>query len=68
MFIYRKQVVPTDVDRLDVTMGTRSTWLTVRPAPPVVAGLSRIVAAPDGSVFNGYARTRSELYVISGLK
>jgi hypothetical protein len=42
--------------------------MTIKPMQSAVAGLARVVAAPDGAIVYSYARTRSELYVISGLK
>jgi hypothetical protein len=42
--------------------------MTLRPAYPAVCGLRSVIATPDGAVTYGYSRTRSELYVIKGLK
>jgi hypothetical protein len=68
LFVYRRQDVPTPVDRLDVDSGARSSWKTVHPLQPAVSGLHRIIASPDGALAYGYSRTRSELYVIKGLR
>ena len=68
VFVYQKEDVPAQVDRLDVASGARSPWKTVRPAHAAIAGLFRIAASPDGDLVYGYSTTRSELYVIKGLK
>jgi hypothetical protein len=68
LFVYQGQVVPTQVDRLDVASGARSAWKTVQPLHAAVTGLRTIMASPDGALVYGYSRTRSELYVIKGLK
>jgi hypothetical protein len=67
LFVYHGQVVPTQVDRLDVASGARSAWKTVRPLQAAVTGLRTIMASPDGALVYGYSRTRSELYVMKGL-
>src|SRR6185369_8651435 len=48
LFVYRRQEVPTPVDRLEVDSGARSSWKTVHPLQPAVSGLHRIIASPDG--------------------
>ena len=58
----------SDVVRLDVASGRRSPWKTIRPLNPAVSGLGGVMAAPDGAIAYGYGRSRSELYVIRGLK
>jgi hypothetical protein len=68
VFTYRNLDTPVRVDRLDVASGARSPWKTLHPAYPALSGLGRVVASPDGAVAYGYSRTRSELYVIKGLK
>jgi hypothetical protein len=67
VFVYRSQPMG-QVDRLEVTSGRRSTWKTVRPLNPAVSGLGVLIVSPDGAVAYGYSRSRSELYVIKGLK
>jgi hypothetical protein len=68
VFVYQKPIVPATVERLDVATGARTPWMTIKPMQSAVAGIARVVAAPDGAIVYSYARTRSELYVISGLK
>ena len=68
MFVYRGQVVPTQIDRLEVASGARSAWKTVRPNFPAVAGIRTLIVSPDGAMVYGYRKNSSELYVIKGLK
>jgi hypothetical protein len=56
------------IEKIDVGSGRRSTWKTVRPLNPAVTGFNTLMVAPDGGVAYGYGRSRSELYVIKGLK
>jgi hypothetical protein len=68
VFTYRKLDVPLQVDRLDVASGARSSWKTLQPDYPAVCGFSAVIASPDGTLAFSYARTRSELFLIKGLK
>ena len=68
VFVYRKQVVPAAVERIDVETGARTTWKTVTPLFPAVSGLTRLVVSPDGAVAYDYNRIRTEMYAIKGLK
>jgi len=68
VFVYRGQVVPTQIDRLEVASGARSAWKTVRPNFPAVAGIRTLIVSPDGAMVYGYRKNSSELYVIKGLK
>ena len=68
LFVYQGQVVPTQIDRLEVASGVRSAWKTVRPLYAAIAGISRLMVSPDGALVYSYGRDRSELYVIKGLK
>jgi hypothetical protein len=40
----------------------------VTPKHVAVTGLFNLIASPDGFLVYSYARNRSELYVIKGLK
>ncbi len=68
VFVYRKQSIPVQVDRIEVASGARSAWKTVQPMYAAVCGLGTVIASPDGALAYGYSRARSELYVIKGLK
>ncbi len=68
LFVFQREAVPVQVDRLEVASGTRSAWRTVRPLYAAVSGLGGLIASPDGAVVYSYSKTRSELYVIKGLK
>jgi hypothetical protein len=68
IFVYRQQDAVAQVDRLVVDSGARSAWRTVRPTHATANGIAWLVAAPDGTLAYSYLRTRSQLFVIHGLK
>src|SRR6185503_11173910 len=68
LFVYRRYPIPVRVDRLDVATGRRELFATLQPASAAVSGLRALVVTPDGSIAYHYVRSRSALYVISGLK
>ena len=68
LFVYQGQVVPEQVDRLEVTTGARSAWRTVHPINAALSGLRALIAAPDGALAYDYSRSRAELYLVRGLK
>jgi hypothetical protein len=68
VFVYQHYPVPIRVDRLDVVTGRRELFATVQPASAAVSGLRNLVITPDGAIAYTYGRSRSTLYVISGLK
>jgi hypothetical protein len=68
LFLYQHYPVPIRVDRLDVATGRRELFATVQPASAAVSGLRNLVITPDGAIAYTYGRSRSTLYVISGLK
>jgi Tol biopolymer transport system component len=68
VFVYQKQVIPVKVERLHVASGARSPWKIVTPKHVAVTGLFNLIASPDGFLVYSFARYRSELYVIKGLK
>jgi hypothetical protein len=67
-FVYQPQPGQVQVDRIDVASGRRSAWKTIRPLNPALSGVRGLIVAPDGAIAYGYGRSRSELYVIKGLK
>jgi serine/threonine protein kinase/Tol biopolymer transport system component len=68
VFVFQPQPMQAQIERIDVGSGRRSAWKTVRSLNPAVTGFSTLMVAPDGAVGYGYGRSRSELYVIKGLK
>ena len=68
IFVYDRRQVPTDITLLDATTGERRTWRTIRPLQAAVSGMGEVFAAPDGTLLYGYGRSRTQLYVIRGLK
>ena len=68
VLVYKRYPVPVRVDRIDVTTGRRELFTTVQPASAAVSGLQYLVVTPGGALAYSYGRSRSTLYVISGLK
>ncbi len=68
LFVYQRQFVPVQIDRIEIASGRRSTWKTIHPIGAAVSGINTLVVSPDGAVAYGYDKSRSELYVIKGLK
>ncbi len=68
IFVYDRRQVPTDIMLLDVTTGQRRPWRTIRPLQAAVSGMGDVFAAPDGTLAYSYGRSRTQLYVIRGLK
>jgi hypothetical protein len=68
VFVFQPQPMLAQIEKIDVGSGRRSTWKTVRPLNPAVTGFRALMVAPDGAVAYSYGRSRSELYVIKGLK
>jgi hypothetical protein len=68
VLVYQKYPVPIRIDRVEIATGKRSVVTTVRPATAAVSGVNNLVMTPSGSIVYGYARNRSTLYVISGVR
>jgi eukaryotic-like serine/threonine-protein kinase len=66
--VVNSRTLPGSVEALDVETGSRAVWRKVTSKQPSVSGIRRLVVAPDGSMLLGYDRSRSELYVIRGLR
>ncbi len=68
IFVCDRAQVPFTVHRLDVATGQRTVWRTIQPRQAAVSGIRELAAAPDGAIVYGYRRSRTQLYVIRGLK
>jgi hypothetical protein len=68
LLVYQRLPVPVQIDRIEVATGRRVAWRTVRPVHAAVSGLGDLFVSPDGAVVYDYDTTRSELYVIKGMK
>ncbi len=68
LFVFERTKVPTDITLLDVATGRRRLWRTLRPLQAAVSGMGDVFAAPDGTLVYSYGRSRTQLYVIRGLK
>ena len=63
--MHRRYPVPVRIETLDVTTGRRAPFTTLQTASATVSGLLNLIV---GTIVYNYARNRSQLYVISGLK
>ncbi len=68
LFVYRLYPVPIKIDRVQIATGRRELMATMPTATAAVSGLRRLFVTPGGAVFYSYARDRSSLYTISGVK
>jgi hypothetical protein len=70
LFIWDRNAVPAEVDRVDLATGHRTRILTVMPPDPVgVQGIQVLLITPDtGAYAYNVTRKLSELYVVEGLK
>ncbi|HJR58295.1 MAG TPA: serine/threonine-protein kinase [Vicinamibacterales bacterium] len=68
VIVVNDRVLPGAVDALDVDSGRRMMWRTLRPMQYSLSGIRRVVVAPNGTMLLGYDRSRTELYVIRGLR
>jgi hypothetical protein len=68
VFVYRRYPVPAKIDRIDITTGHREPAGEVHPLQAAVSGLERLFVLPNGRKVYSYARVRSELYVIEGIR
>jgi hypothetical protein len=68
LFVAAGNSAPVQVDLLQISTGRRTPWKTIRPRQAAVTGLLGITATTNGAILYGYSRTRTELYVIRGLR
>jgi hypothetical protein len=70
LFVWDRNTVPADVERLDVATGKRARVFTVQPADPVgIPGIQGLQVTPDASAYTyNVTRKLSELYLVEGLK
>jgi Tol biopolymer transport system component len=70
LFVWDRNAVPAEVDRVDLATGQRTRILTVMPPDPVgVQGIQVLLITPDtGAYAYNVTRKLSELYVVEGLR
>ena len=70
LFVFKRNVLPARVFRLDVETGKRTAWVELMPADPVgVTRIPTIAMTPDGKTYAyNFTRELSDLYRIRGLK
>ena len=70
VYVYRRESVPTAVERLDLRTGRRQVWKELMvPDPAGVSSLQRVVMTPDARAW-GYSWQQflTDLYLVEGLK
>jgi hypothetical protein len=70
LWVFKRDQVPTDIFRLDITTGQRSRWKRLAPPDPAgVYPVNMLAITPTGDAyFYNYRRVLSELYVARGLR
>jgi hypothetical protein len=70
LWVFKRDQVPTDIFRLDITTGQRSRWRRLAPPDPAgVYPVNMLAITPTGDAyFYNYRRVLSELYVARGLR
>jgi hypothetical protein len=68
VYVYRQYPMPSKIERLNIKTGHRDPYTTLQTASAAVSGVRSVFVTPSGAIFYNYARNRSTLYVISGLK
>jgi serine/threonine protein kinase len=68
VYLYSKDRAPVDIYRVDVTTGRRNHYTTLKSANAALTGVLAVFVTPKGALFYNYARHRSVLYAISGVK
>jgi hypothetical protein len=68
LYVYRRFRVPVDIELLHVDTGRRTPFKTLRPLQPLLTSPSNLIVLPDGTAAYGYYRSRSQLFIIRGLR
>jgi hypothetical protein len=69
IFIFRRGVIPSTIERLDLVTGRREPWIDLEPTTRSGAdGFISVCVTPDGERYiASYGQHLSELFVVSGL-
>jgi hypothetical protein len=69
-FVRRGGLATAEIERLEITTGTRTPWKTLRPRDPVgVVSVQPVILQPDGRGYcYSYTRVLSDLYLVEGLR
>jgi hypothetical protein len=60
--------VPIKVERVELSSGARQLFTMLEPASAAVSGITNLIVTPQGAITYAYVRSRSALYVISGIR
>jgi hypothetical protein len=68
LYVYRQYPTPVRIERLHLTTGRREPVTALQPASAAVSGVRSVLVTPNGAIFYNYARNRSVLYSITGVR
>jgi eukaryotic-like serine/threonine-protein kinase len=70
LYVWDRNKVPADVDRVDLTTKRRTRVMTLQPPDPVgISGIPSLLMTPDGRAYTyNVVRKLSELYLVEGLR
>jgi hypothetical protein len=68
LFVYQRYRVPADVALVHTETGRRTPFTVIRPLQPLLTNPTELVMLPDGTAAYSNYRSRSQLFVIRGLR
>jgi serine/threonine protein kinase len=70
VYVWDRNKVPADVDRVDLATKRRTRVMTLQPPDPVgISGIPNLLITPDGRAYTyNVVRKLSELYLVEGLR
>ena len=68
LYVYQRYRVPADVALVHTETGRRTPFTVIRPLQPLLTHPTELVMLPDGTAAYSYFRSRSQLFVIRGLR
>jgi hypothetical protein len=70
LYVWDRNKVPADVDRVDLATKRRTRVMTLQPPDPIgISGIPSLLMTPDGRAYTyNVVRKLSELYLIEGLR
>jgi hypothetical protein len=68
LFVYQRYRVPVDVMLLHTNTGQRTPFKVLRPLQPILTSPQQFLVLPDGTAAYSYYLSRSQLFVIRGLR
>jgi hypothetical protein len=68
LFVYQRYRVPVDVTLLHTDTGRRTPFKVLRPLQRILTSPQQLLVLPDGTATYSYYLSRSQLFVIRGLR